>query len=159
MPTVAARSRESPPRRGAGDAEIGQLHDPAGGNQDVGGFDVAVNHTPLMGERQGGQHLGDRVDGPGNFDGPALQRLFQRDAVHQFHNHDQAAVHAQGGVECCDIRMLQAGMYFDFAQKPIRQAGILIQVRKHHLHGLFPFRQAVPHAKHLTHAAAAQKCP
>jgi hypothetical protein len=52
--------------------------------------------------------------------------------------------------------MLEAGVDFDLAQKPVGQRGVFGQIGQHDFHRLFAVRHQVPHAKDLPHAAAAQ---
>ena len=151
-----AGAGEARPAGGARDAEIGELDDAAGGDQDVGGLDIAVNHAALVRERQRRQDLVDVTDGRRDLDRPVAQRLFQADAFHQFQDHDQAVFDAQGGVERRDVGMLEAGVDFDLAQKAVGQRGVLVQIGEDDLHGLLAVREQAAHAEDLAHAAAAQ---
>ena len=109
-----------------------------------------------MGEREGGEDLGDVVDRHGDLDSPAAQHLFQADAFDQLQNHDQAVIDAQGGVECGDVGMLEAGVNFDLTEEAVGESGILIEVGKDDFHGLLATRKHAAHAKDLAHAAATQ---
>lgn len=59
-------------------------------------------------------------------------------------------------MENCDVRMLQAGVNFDFAQKAVGKLSVFIEIGEDDLHCLLAVRNQVAHPENLTHAAAAQ---
>ncbi len=140
---------------GTRDAEIGELHSAAGTDQNIGGFDIAVNHAAFVRERQRREHLGNVAERRTDVDGAILEHLFQTDAFDQFQEHEQAAFNSLRRVERGDVGMLKAGVDFDLAKEAVGQRRILIKVGKNNLHGLLTLGDEAAHTEDLAHTAAA----
>ncbi len=78
-----------------------------------------------VGVFQGGQHLHDVVDRLGRRQRTTLEALIERDTLDELHHHEELIFHSHGGAQCGDIRVLQAGLYFDFAQKTVGEVGLI----------------------------------
>ena len=139
-----------------GDAEIHQLDHARGRQHHVGGLDVAMDHAAGVRVFQGGQHLHDVVDRLGRRQRPILEALIEGDALDELHHHEELILHAHRGAQGGDVRVLQAGLYFDFAQKAVGEIGLIDEIGKQHLHGFHAIRDDVADLVDLAHAAGAK---
>ena len=55
-----------------------------------------------------------------------------------------------------DIGVIQTGLYFDFAQKPLSEIGVVLAAGQDHFHGLHAIRKTIADAEDLAHSATAQ---
>ena len=98
------------------DAEVGKLHSAVGGQQQVAGLDVAVDHAPVV--RVAECAAGLDAD-PGHLAPvempPLPQLLFQAVANDQFHGIEQMPVLLAEAEQADDVRMVQLAEGFDFS--------------------------------------------
>ncbi len=109
--------------RRAGDAEIHQLHHALRRQHHVGRLDIAVHHAACVRVIERRQHLHDVVHRLGGGQRSILEFLIQGDAFDELHQHEELIFHSHRRVQRGDVRMLQAGLHFDLAQKTVGQVG------------------------------------
>ena len=141
---------------GACDAEVGDLHEPGVGDQDVRRLHVAVDHTIAMGEGKCVGNLG--TDARGHF---CAQRAVATDdlgecvARHELHGHEVGAAVLTPVVDAHDVRVVQAGGGLGLAAEALHEVGVARVLGKEHLHRHLAVEQKVPGTEHLGHATPA----
>jgi len=155
---VGTRLRVVLPRRHHGDAEVDQLHDPAGFDEDVARLDVAVNQSLTMGV---GGRLADAHEqfhplshGQVVGGGVGRDRACIRNQLH--HQEGEPAGRARGdpgGVEVGDARVPQARERLRLVFEPLHGIGRHARAAKH-LHGDEPLRPSLPRLVDAAHPAA-----
>ena len=105
-----------------GQAEVGDLGRAVGGEEDVGRFEVAVDHAALVGRMHGPrQRLHQRRRLTGRLrDAPQLR--FQAAAGHELQGEVRAALVFAYFIDADDVGVFQAGQRFGLAAKASRLA-------------------------------------
>ena len=110
--------------------QVGELHLPAPGEQDVGRLDVAVDQPDLV-ERLA-QRLGDRLGdlhGSPDGDGVSLAEVsLQRLPIDELHDDVEVPVGLAAVEDADDARRLEAGGQPGLAEEPVGDAGLLREV-------------------------------
>src|SRR5258708_24741277 len=96
------------------------------------------------------------MDCGGNIEEALAKLLFEARTFDKLHNHDQASFDGHRRMEWGDVRVLQAGVDFDFTQKAVCEGRVCLHVGKRDLHGLFAVCNQVAYPVDSAHAAAAQ---
>ena len=141
--------------QGLGDAEVG--HDRrVARQQDVLGFDVAVDHTLCVRVGQGPRHVPDDGDRLGDGDGAlAREPLAERASLHERHRVVRQPVGRAGREQRDDVRLLEARGELDLAREPLRgEPGGEVGVQDLHHH--VALQRYVAGEEDAAHAAAAQ---
>ena len=107
-----------------GDAEIQQLRFAFGGDQHVGGLDVAVHDEVAVGELHGVAELGDQPQPRRHRQAMLTAMLVDRLAIDIFHDEVGFALVAGAGVEQPrDARVLQIGLYLALGAEALLESG------------------------------------
>ncbi|KPC72193.1 hypothetical protein ADL26_15230, partial [Thermoactinomyces vulgaris] len=108
-----------------GDAEVGQVHVAVGSEEDVAGFDVAVDDAVAVGvvQRPGG--LGDDVGGLGEVEPALFEQQPLEVVVGAGHDEVEQAVVvlAGGGEHVHDVGVLEVRHELDLAEEPLAVHG------------------------------------
>jgi hypothetical protein len=113
----------------AGDAEVDEVGEVVVGQQDIGGFDIAVHQPGLVGAMQRRGDLFDDVNCTCGFERPSVEQSLQVGAVDQAHGHIEAAVDLADVVDRHDVRVVQAPCGARLAHKALLEVWILRVVR------------------------------
>ena len=87
-----------------------------------------MDHAAAMRIAQRSQYLLDIVDDVALRDGSLLGDLLQRGAFHKLHHHDQLVVDLEGGMQLCDVGMIETGEHANFADEPVSQVRLGDQI-------------------------------
>jgi hypothetical protein len=105
-----------------GDAEVEQLRAAFGGDQDVGGFDVAVNDQMLMGILDSRADLLEQAEPPADVQPVLVAVTIETDSVDVFHRQVRHTVFARTPIEQAgDVGVIQVGQDLPFGPEPARQ--------------------------------------
>ena len=140
---------------GPGDAEVGDLHLPGGGDEHVAGLHVAVDDAVAVGEAEGGGHVGADVGDPVGVERAlGAEDLRQGAAVDVLHDDEVGAVRLAPVVDADDVGVVEVGGGRGLAPEPLDERRVGGELREQHLHGDGPVEQLVAGEEHLGHAAA-----
>ena len=145
---------------GLGDAEVGDLDLPGGGDQDVAGFDVAVHQTLIVGCLQRPARLFEHVQGIGQRQSAhAGDDGVERFAVDEFHHQvgEWFAGAAVGGFavveDVGDARVVEHGRDLRLGAEPGSELGAIGVLGLEHLDGDPTIEPGVERFPHLSHTA------
>ena len=93
-----------------------------------------MNHAARVRIGKGRQHLRDIIRRFADWNGSSFHHFIERDAFHIFHQHQQLIFNAQRCVQRRNVRMIEAGLNFDFTHEPIREFGIALEIGEQNLH-------------------------
>jgi hypothetical protein len=136
-----------------GDSEVSDFHAASLIEQDVFGFDVAVNDALFMGELE---RLADgRDDREGSFgcQTPLAQQLTEGGSVDVFHEQEEHAVGFAEIVHRNDIGMVQPGQGLGLALEPLGETRIRTFFRQEDLERHDPVQCGLPGLVDYAHAA------
>ena len=141
-------------RRRLGDTEVGEQDPPLRGDEDVAGFDVAVDESGLVsGVERGG-------DGDPDPDRElrcqplvVVEHLAEAPSGNELHHHGLSAVLVDGVVHRDDVRMSQSGYGDCLPPEPFGDHGVGCQRRFEQLHRYRTGEQFVRRQPHLGHPA------
>src|SRR6185295_17961431 len=140
-----------------GDAEVEELRLAVGGDDDVGGLDVAVDDPPLVGAGEAGGDLPGDLDGLAEGERTALDAVAQRLALVERHGDEQRAVLGLADlVDGAEVRMVERRGGLGLADEaPLLLLGSAA-LRGEELQGDEPVEPQVARLVHDAHAPAAE---
>ena len=119
-----------------GEAEVGDLDQPAIIDQEIGGFDVAVDDALFVGRAEAGCRLQGDVGDLDRIEGPRrAQDLLQTAARDVLHGKEVATVLLADGVDLDNVRVVEAGRAPRLAQESLDVVRILGQMLAEDLDG------------------------
>ena len=156
---VGARDAGLPVRvEGARDPEVGELHGPVAGEEDVLGLDVAVDHPLRLGVGQGAADLGADAGGLGGRQRPlAPDARLEVLPLHELHDEVGALVVLAPVEQVHEVRVRQAGHQEGLAAEPL---GVLLvgqEPRVQALHRHVAAQHGVARSPDRRHSAAADQ--
>jgi hypothetical protein len=111
-----------------GDAEISELHGAVAGQQEVGRFDVAVDHTPVMCVAERLASLAPDPDHLAPVEAASmLHLLVETDPVDQLHRVVELLLLLAETEQADDVRVFEFPQSFDFGGKPVPEVLVLPQ--------------------------------
>ena len=141
----------------SGQAEVGDLGGAVGGNEDVLGFDVAVDDADAVGGTQSLERVGRVAQRLGDREGALrAQELAQVRAVDEFHDEESLARHDPLVEDRDDAGVHDARGRACLASETLDECGRVCQVRVHHFEGDGPVESLILGDVHGSHAAAGQ---
>nr|WP_281423410.1 hypothetical protein [Nocardia tengchongensis] len=127
------------------------------GQQDVGGFDVAVQHAGVVGVVEGAGHVGGDGGGTAGIQRPGDQFGLQVRAVDVGHGQPQPALFLAARVDGDDVRMREPGNDIGLAQEALPGLVVLPGHPVEQLEGDESGQVPVVSEVHLTHSADADQ--
>ena len=140
---------------GPGDAEVGDLHDPVLGDEDVARLHVAVDDPVAVGVGQGDGHVGADLGRPVGVHGAGrAQDGGQGPAVDELHDDEVGAVVLAPVEDGDDVRVGQVGGGLGLAAEPLHEGPVDRQLGEEDLQGHGPVEQPVVGPVDLGHPPA-----
>ena len=137
-----------------GDSEVGD-----GGRsareQDVVGFDVAVNDATPVSVHERARHVFKNAHGLAHRERAALQARADRLALDERHDEEGQAVHLSGAQHGYDVRVLERSREHDLALEP-RNGHRRRQLVRQHLDGYLSPERVVARDEHRRHTPATE---
>ena len=138
-----------------GDAEVGDLHQAGGGDEDVAGLHVAVDDAVAVGEAERGGDVGADVGhAVGVERALGAQDVGERAPVDVLHDDEVGAVGLAPVVDADDVGVVEVGGRGGLPPEPLDERLVGGELREQDLHGDRAVEQLVPGEEHLGHAAA-----
>src|SRR5580658_616364 len=115
-----------------------------------------MDYILFVGVAEGVENLIDVLNGEGRWNSALMEAGRKRDAVDEFHNHDELIVECESGAQSSDVGMIEAGEDFDFAEEAIGEIFLTGEVGQKNFHGLDAVGDGVAHLVDLAHASGAE---
>ncbi len=136
---------------GPGDAEVGELHPPVGGDEDVGGLDVAVHDAGRVGRRERERRLADDAPHLAGRHRAAADDGGERVTLDELHDEVGGAVVLAVVVDRGDVLVRHPRAVPGLVAEPGGEGRVLGGVGPHHLDGDVAAQHRVRGAPDVTH--------
>ena len=110
----------------------------------------------FVGVAEGVENLINIFDGQRRRNGALMQARRERDAVDELHDHDELIVERERRAKGSDIRVMEAGEDFDFAEEAVGEIFLAGEVGEENFHGLDAVGNSVADLIDLAHASGAE---
>lgn len=140
-----------------GDSEVGDLHAAAGVEEDVFGFDIAVEDAFFVGVLECVADFGDDGEGFGGRKFTHTHGLAEVESVNEFHDEVIEAAGVAEVVDHDDVWMVEAGEDAGFAHETLGEVRIGAELPGEKLEGDFAAEMKLAGFIDIAHAAAADE--